>query len=94
MLTVQRIRATLDEIEDIFLENPEVPMNIYHNFEQQVIDINKNYIERFLDAFANYDFAEMERVSNEVVEAVLEASDKFMEIEYVTSGAVPSNVSN
>lgn len=89
LLTVQRIRATLDEIEDIFLDNPEVPLTIYQTFEQKVIDINKDYIEKFLEAFSNFDFTEMERISNDVVDAVIDASQKFMELEYVTSATIP-----
>ncbi|KAG4071150.1 hypothetical protein HA402_003282 [Bradysia odoriphaga] len=87
LLTVRRIGATLDEIEDIFLENPEVPINIYHTFEQRVVDINSDYNEKFLEAFSNFDLAEMERISKEVVEAVIDVSEKFMELEFVANTA-------
>lgn len=67
----------MDEVEETFLKYPEVDIKLYQNFEQKVIDANMALIDRFVEACAQYDFDEMNRVHDEIIEAVIEISEKF-----------------
>lgn len=83
LTTVRRIRATLDDIEDIFLDNPEVPLHIYNSFETQILDINKIFADKFLDAFCGFHYEEMKQVNDALIEAVIIAAENFLESEYI-----------
>lgn len=74
---IYKLRATLDEVQDTFLKYPEVDIQLYENFEQKVIDVNLALIDRFVEACAQYDFDEMNKVHDEIIEAVIEISEKF-----------------
>lgn len=52
-------------------------MNLYTKFEEQVMNANVACIDRFVDAFASYDIEEMNRIQEEMIEAVIEISEKY-----------------
>ncbi len=83
--TVRKIRATLDDIEDMFHQSPEVPIRIYEAFEQHVIDINTIFVDRFIQAFSIYNYDEMRKINNDLVEAVIVESQKFLESKHVNN---------
>lgn len=50
---------------------------MYNKFEKEVIDVNITYIDRFVEAYANYDFEGMKKTSEELIGAVIEISQNF-----------------
>lgn len=77
LTTINKIRATLDEVEDTFLKYPEVDINLYKTFEKQVIEVTIIYIDKFVQAYENHDFEEMSKTHDELIEAVIVISQKF-----------------
>lgn len=63
----------------MFLGCPEVPINIYKTYEAQVINIGTAFVDEFVDAYSRYDFDKMTQINDDLVEAVIEASEKFLE---------------
>lgn len=61
----------------MFLKYPEVDMNLFTKFEEQVINANIGCTDRFVDAFSNYDFDEMDKIHDEFIEEVIEISEKY-----------------
>lgn len=52
-------------------------MNIYRDFEKEVIGVASSHNEKFVDAFKNFDFEEMKKLYTEVIEAIIELSQKI-----------------
>lgn len=75
--TVHKVRDTLDEIEDMFQKYPEVNINLYYNFEREVISVIMTFYYRFVEAFKNYEFEGMEIINDEFIETVIDKVQKL-----------------
>lgn len=71
---IRRVRDTLDEIEGTFLDNPEVQISIYHDFEKKVINAARFYNDKFVEAFSKYNFNGMKKLQANIIEEIIEIS--------------------
>lgn len=61
----------------MFLQNPVVDINIYRDFEREVIGVTKLFNEKFVTAFKNNEIKKMQELHVSVIDEIIKLAQKI-----------------